>query len=73
MGFDLPIHLDELPLLYYISSTEVERAARLLRDIAKGKKIVNVDSNEDTIVFSGITHAEFVRSFTVMQAYRSYG
>ena len=40
----------------------------MLRDIAKGKKIVHVDSNEDTIVFSGITHAEFVRSFTVIHA-----
>ncbi|TBU58805.1 hypothetical protein BD310DRAFT_818463, partial [Dichomitus squalens] len=38
---------------------EVERAARLLREVAKGKIIVKVDSDEDAIVFSGITHVDF--------------
>ena len=41
--------------------TEVERAAKLLRDISKGKKVVDVDTTEDTIVFAGVTHEEFVR------------
>ena len=41
--------------------TEVERAAKLLRDISKGKKVVEVDTTEDTIVFAGVTHEEFVR------------
>ncbi|KAJ2933571.1 hypothetical protein H1R20_g3519, partial [Candolleomyces eurysporus] len=38
---------------------EVERAAKLLRDIAKGKKITRVETFEDSIVFSGTTHQEF--------------
>ncbi|KAI0757407.1 Formamidopyrimidine-DNA glycosylase N-terminal domain-containing protein [Daedaleopsis nitida] len=38
---------------------EVERAAKLLRDIAPGKTITQVDTTEDTIVFAGITHEEF--------------
>ena len=40
-------------------SVEVERAAALLRSVAEGHKIVNVESVEDTIVFSGTTHTEF--------------
>ena len=41
--------------------TEVERATKLLRDISKGKKVVDVDTTEDTIIFAGVTHEEFVR------------
>lgn len=40
---------------------EVERAAALIRSIALGKRIVDVDSVQDDIVYSGITHTEFVR------------
>ncbi|KAH9927474.1 uncharacterized protein BXZ73DRAFT_48770, partial [Epithele typhae] len=40
---------------------EVERAAKLLRDVAVGKTIVKVDALEDTIVFTGgITNEHFV-------------
>ena len=39
---------------------EVERAAKFLRDISLGKKIVKVDAVEDAIVFSGTTHEQFV-------------
>ncbi|KAI1797500.1 Formamidopyrimidine-DNA glycosylase N-terminal domain-containing protein [Ganoderma leucocontextum] len=38
---------------------EVERAAKLLRELARGKRVVNVDTTEDTIVFAGVTHEEF--------------
>ncbi|KIJ68770.1 hypothetical protein HYDPIDRAFT_25023 [Hydnomerulius pinastri MD-312] len=40
---------------------EVERAAALLRDVAKGKTIHHVETTEDKLVFSGITHDEFAR------------
>lgn len=39
---------------------EVERATRLLNQIGSGKKIVKVETTEDTIVYSGITHTGFV-------------
>lgn len=39
---------------------EVERAANLVRKVALGKKIVRVDVLEDNIVFSGVSHDEFV-------------
>lgn len=43
------------------SPTEVERAAKLLRDVASGKKITEVETSEDTIVYTGgITHTQFV-------------
>ncbi|OBZ78938.1 Formamidopyrimidine-DNA glycosylase [Grifola frondosa] len=38
---------------------EVERATRLVRDIALNKKIVKVETVEDTIVFSGVSHNIF--------------
>ncbi|KAL1952308.1 hypothetical protein VTO73DRAFT_1457 [Trametes versicolor] len=38
---------------------EVERAAKLLREVAVSKTIVEVESAEDTIVFSEISHTEF--------------
>lgn len=40
--------------------TEVERAAGLLRTIAQGKEITDVEAVEDPIVYSGITHTDFV-------------
>ncbi|ORY61943.1 Formamidopyrimidine-DNA glycosylase N-terminal domain-domain-containing protein [Leucosporidium creatinivorum] len=38
---------------------EVERARRRLEQLAKGKRIKKVLANEDTIVYSGVTHAGF--------------
>ncbi|TEB39100.1 AtMMH-1 [Coprinellus micaceus] len=38
---------------------EVERAAKVLRDMAKGKRIESVETFEDAIVFSGTTHEGF--------------
>ena len=40
--------------------TEVERAARLLREVALRKTIVAVETTEDTIVFAGVSHNDFV-------------
>ncbi|KAL7285833.1 hypothetical protein ACG7TL_000942 [Trametes sanguinea] len=54
---------------------EVERAAKLLREVATGKAIIDVEAVEDTIVFSGISHTEFVAELkgrTVTDAQR-YG
>ncbi|OSD05801.1 AtMMH-1 [Trametes coccinea BRFM310] len=54
---------------------EVERAAKLLREVATGKTIMDVEAVEDTIVFSGISHTEFVAELkgrTVTDAQR-YG
>ncbi|BGP13748.1 hypothetical protein JCM10213_006421 [Rhodosporidiobolus nylandii] len=38
---------------------EVERERRRLERLAKGKRIARVETKEDTIVFSGTTHAAF--------------
>ncbi|EKM60731.1 uncharacterized protein PHACADRAFT_203883 [Phanerochaete carnosa HHB-10118-sp] len=38
---------------------EVERAAALLRTLAKGKQIARVEAVEDNLVFSDTTHSEF--------------
>lgn len=43
---------------------EVERAAKLLRDVAKGKRVESVQTFEDTIVFSGTTHEAFKHTVT---------
>jgi hypothetical protein len=44
--------------------TEVERAAKLTRHVALGRTIEQVETNEDTIVYTGgITHTEFVSAF----------
>ena len=40
---------------------EVERAAKLVRDIALGNRIVDAETIEDSIVYSGTSHHEFVR------------
>ena len=47
-------------LIHIIACVEVERAAALLRSIAKGRQIARAEAVEDTIVFSGTTHADFV-------------
>ncbi len=43
-----------------ILNKEVERAAKLLRDIAQHNEIIDVETTEDTLVYSGTTHTEFV-------------
>lgn len=40
---------------------EVERAASLTREIAQDRVIERVETTEDSLVYSGITHEEFVR------------
>ncbi|KAG6371622.1 hypothetical protein JVT61DRAFT_9335 [Boletus reticuloceps] len=40
---------------------EVERAVALIRSVAKGKLIHHVDTFEDELVYSGLTHHQFVR------------
>ena len=44
-----------------ICQIEVNRAANLVKAFAAGKIITSVETNEDTIVYSGISHADFVR------------
>ena len=39
---------------------EVERAAEAITAVGAGKVIERVETNEDTIVYSGCTHEEFV-------------
>ncbi|KXN87563.1 Formamidopyrimidine-DNA glycosylase, partial [Leucoagaricus sp. SymC.cos] len=43
---------------------EVERATRLLNTFGAGKKIMKVETTEDTLVFSGMTHTEFAETLT---------
>ncbi|EPS99592.1 hypothetical protein FOMPIDRAFT_1030790 [Fomitopsis schrenkii] len=38
---------------------EVERAAKLVRETALGNRIANVETTEDSIVYSGTSHDEF--------------
>jgi hypothetical protein len=40
---------------------EVERAVRLIRSVATGRKITKVVTVEDTIVFCDVAHTQFVR------------
>jgi len=40
----------------------VERAARLLNKFGAGKMIAKVETKEDVLVYSGITHTSFVSS-----------
>jgi hypothetical protein len=46
---------------------EVDRAKNLLNTVAAGKRIEKVETVEDTIVFSGTTHEDFVRSPSQLQ------
>ena len=39
----------------------MERAVGVINTFGSGRRIEKVDTVEDTIVFSGITHDEFVR------------
>ncbi|EPQ61047.1 hypothetical protein GLOTRDRAFT_135611 [Gloeophyllum trabeum ATCC 11539] len=43
---------------------EVEETARLVRNTTLGKTIRSVDTQEDAIVFTGITHEEFANEVT---------
>ncbi|KAL5518666.1 hypothetical protein ACEPAH_349 [Sanghuangporus vaninii] len=54
---------------------EVERAARFIRKHAQGKRITLVETNEDPIVFSGISHTEFAEivQSRVVQDVKRYG
>lgn len=46
--------------------TEVERATALIRSVACGKVIVRVETSEDTIVYTGTDHTEFVRAHNLL-------
>ena len=48
---------------------EVERAVRLVRSVATGRRISKVVTVEDTIVFSDLVHTQFVRQPGYMQYY----
>lgn len=54
---------------------EVERAAALVREIGTGKRIDRVETVQDDIVFSGISHNEFAHEITgrTIQGARRYG
>ncbi|KAF8528041.1 Formamidopyrimidine-DNA glycosylase H2TH domain-containing protein [Hysterangium stoloniferum] len=57
------------------SSLEVERAVRLIRQVAKNRAIEHVETTEDKIVYSGTTHDQFAKAIagrTVIDAGR-YG
>ena len=54
MGMRADVALDAL-------LAEVERAAKLVREIALGNKIADIETAEDNIVYSGESHTEFVR------------
>ncbi|TCD66762.1 hypothetical protein EIP91_000953 [Steccherinum ochraceum] len=43
---------------------EVERAKELVKSVAKGKTIIRVDTVEDPIVFSGVSHTDFAKELT---------
>ena len=51
---------------------EVEKAASLVRTVALGKTIVKVETAEDAIVFSGVTHTDFVSPLITDFPYVSY-
>ena len=46
------------------ASSEVEKAAQEVMRAGKGKEIVKVDTEGDPIVFSGVTHEEFVSFYS---------
>lgn len=45
----------------------MERAANTITEVAAGKKIDQVETTEDTIVYAGTTHEEFVSIITNVQ------
>ena len=46
---------------FYYKYIEVERAVKLLQQVAEGKRISSIQTFPDSIVYSGVTHEEFVR------------
>lgn len=56
------IEIIHLGLTSFISRKEVERAARLFHERGNGKIISKIETTEDTIVYQGTTHSEFVSS-----------
>lgn len=38
----------------------MERAIRLLNEVGAGKTIVEVETTDDAVVYSGTTHSDFV-------------
>ncbi|KAF6766463.1 AtMMH-1 [Ephemerocybe angulata] len=54
---------------------KVERAAKLLRDVAKGRQVMKVDTFDDQIVYAGTTHQEFEQELSgrVVKDVQRYG
>ncbi|KAI0762585.1 Formamidopyrimidine-DNA glycosylase N-terminal domain-containing protein [Fomes fomentarius] len=54
---------------------EVERATKLIRNLALEKRIVRVETAEDTIVFTGVSHTQFKDEIEgrVVKDVRRYG
>ncbi|KAF9454972.1 AtMMH-1 [Macrolepiota fuliginosa MF-IS2] len=51
---------------------EVERATRLLNHIGAGKQIVKVETTEDALMYSGVTHTEFAEALTGRKMVRAH-
>jgi hypothetical protein len=66
LSYQVPLQIYiELYSCTYTVSAEVERAASLLRKITETHPhIRHVETAEDTIVYTGTTHEEFVSNFT---------
>lgn len=45
---------------FNLQPTEVQRGTNLVQDVAVGKRIERVETVPDELVFSGITHEDFV-------------
>ena len=45
---------------YTETVTEVERAAALIRNLGKGRKIDRVETTDDRIVYGDLPHEDFV-------------
>ncbi|KAF5337176.1 hypothetical protein D9611_003431 [Ephemerocybe angulata] len=68
----------ERPILFHVTMPElpeVERAAKLLRDVAKGRQVMKVDTFDDQIVYAGTTHQEFEQELSgrVVKDVQRYG
>ena len=49
-----------IQISFDLRPTEVQRGANLVQDVAVGKRIGRVETVPDELVFSGITHEDFV-------------
>ncbi|KAG8905553.1 hypothetical protein FRB99_008752, partial [Tulasnella sp. 403] len=56
---ELVQHSNTINPSYQPRLTEVERAAKLIRDSALNRTIEKVETSEDTIVYEGISHTDF--------------